>query len=170
MEYYFFTGEGPDAKKIIEDGSARAATAQKLRDALLADYGAEAMVIQSWTERPIGICFSSEQNSPWLRPCTAYRGEGHAYYGRRSTWEGRQLNDRLLDERLHFSWSAFIVGRTGTYVLRREGRMIYHTVAGVVDGRILLKIPRHSFETGCPDVPEWFREIRESVFLALQGR
>ena len=62
----------------------------------------------------------------------------------------------------------------GTSQSSRTGSALYYSVAGIVSGKILVSIPgskesEHGREP-FPEVPAWLREVKESEWLAAQGR
>lgn len=89
---------------------------------------------------------------------------------------------KLLDAKLTQCWqilkdspdfSKFSLKQLGIYIMTPEGTNLYLSVAGCFEDFYIAKIPvpnsEHSRDK-FPDIPECLTEIKESEFLALQGK
>lgn len=177
MEKHFFIGEGPEAEKIIASMLARREVASKARRALMHDYGSDGLLLSGGREGSIvGLSFKEKKDIPFLKGGKRIKG-GYAYYPKMNTKKGKELAQRLKDEDLTFSASHFIVDALKLERFAFSVCRMYVSVAGTSEDlkRILVSIPgAREGEDGSSDtfpvIPEWMREVKESEWLAAQGR
>ena len=177
MEKHYFIGEGPEAEKLIAATLERREVATEARRKLMEDYGADGLIKRDWDGgRIIGLGFKKKTDAPFLKGCEKV-SDGYTYYPKRNTKAGKELAKRLEDERLTFNASSFIRDALGISRMVFEGRQIFEAAAGVTEDlkKILVVIPGTKEKSpGCTDpfpaVPEWMREVKESEFLAAQGK
>lgn len=89
---------------------------------------------------------------------------------------------KVLDEKLHQCWqilqeypdfSRFSLKQLGIYIMTPEITTLYFSVAGVANGCYIAQIPIPNSEhcrDKFPEIPDYLTEIKESEFLALQGK
>lgn len=129
-----------------------------------------------------GLAFDKPTSRPYLKEETRLSNrEGYGYYPKLNTKEGKRLAERLEAEELTFSLSNFILDKlhlrrmvTGPSSVSRTGYALHYSAAGIVSGKVLVSIPggkesEHG-EAPFPEVPAWLREVKESEWLAAQGR
>lgn len=183
MEKHFYIGEGPEAEELIAETLERENVAREARKALVAEYETDGLILSVWDNGKIaGLAFDKPTSRPYLKGETRLsNGEGYGYYPKLSTKEGKRLAERLKAEELTFSRSNFILDKlrlrrmvAGASSASRTGCALYYSVAGIISGKILVSIPGNKEnEHGrdpFPEVPAWLREVKESEWLAVQGR
>lgn len=183
MEKHFYIGEGPEAEELIAETLERENVAREARKALIAEYETDGLILSVWNDGKVaGLAFEKPTNRPYLKGETRLsNGEGYGYYPKLSTKEGKRLAERLKAEELTFSRSNFILDKlclrrivAGASQSSRTGRALYYSVAGIISGKVLVSIPggkeREGGEDPFPEVPVWLREVKESEWLAAQGR
>lgn len=183
MEKHFYIGEGPQAKELIAETLERENIAREARKALIAEYKTDGLILSGWGDgKVVGLAFDKPTSRPYLKGETRLsNGEGYGYYPKLSTKEGKRLANRLEAEELTFNQSKFILDRlhlcrmvAGASSASRTGCALYYSVAGIISGKILVSIPggkeREGGKDPFPEVPVWLREVKESEWLAVQGR
>lgn len=171
MEKHFFIGEGPEAEKLIASMLARREVARKARLSLMHDYGSDGLLLSGGREGSIvGLSFKEKKDIPFLKGGNRIEG-GYAYYPKMNTKKGKELAQRLKDGDLTFSASHFIVDALKLKHFAFSGSRMYFSVAGTSENLkcILVSIPGERGDT-FPVIPEWMREVKESEWLAAQGR
>lgn len=176
MEKHFFIGEGTEAEKLIASMLARREVARKARLSLMHDYGSDGLLLSGGREGSIvGLSFKEKKDIPFLKGGNRIEG-GYAYYPKMNTKKGKELSKRLDDKDLTFSASHFIIDALKLERFAFSGRRMYVSVAGTSEDlkKILVSIPGDREEgrpsDDFPAVPEWMREVKESEWLAAQGR
>lgn len=183
MEKHFYIGEGPEADALITETRERENVAREARKALIAEYEADGLILSVWDDGKVaGLAFEKPTSRPYLKGETRTSGQkGYGYYPKLSTKEGKRLAQKLEAEELTFSLSKFILDRlrlhrmvAGSSLVSQTGSVLYYSVAGIVSGKILVSIPgskgsEHE-QDPFPEVPAWLREVKESEWLAAQGR
>ena len=183
MEKHFYIGEGPEAEALIAETLERKNVALEARKALIAEYETDGLVLSRWGDGKVtGLSFAKPTSRPYLKGKTRLSdGEHYGYYPKLSTKEGKRLAQKLEAEELTFSLSKFILDKLRLRRIvaedssaSRTGCALYYSVAGIISGKILVSIPgSKKNEYGgdpFPEVPEWLREVKESEWLAAQGR
>lgn len=183
MEKHYYIGEGPQAEELIVETLERENVAREARKALIADYEADGLILSVWRDGKVtGLTFDKPTSRPYLKGETRLSNrEGYGYYPKLNTKEGKRLAKRLEAEELTFSQSNFILDKlrlrrtvAGPSSASRTGCALYYSVAGIVSGKVLVSIPGgKEWEEGedpFPEVPAWLREVKESEWLAAQGR
>lgn len=183
MEKHFYIGEGPQADELISETLARENVAREARKALIAEYEADGLILSVWEDGKVeGLAFEKPTSRPYLKGETRTSGhEGYGYYPKLNTKEGKRLAQKFEAEELTFSMSKFILAKLRLHRIvsgpggpSRTGYILYHSVAGIFSGKVLVSISG-SKENGqgedpFPEVPAWLREVKESEWLAAQGR
>lgn len=178
MEKHFYIGEGPEAEALIAEAWERHNACNNARKRLLEDYKADFFMETAVSILGggvlVGLGFSERVKRPY------FKGEertvmGYAYYPKLSTKEGKALAKRLKEEKdLHFCTSKFLLEKMGISRILFENRRVHWCAAGFVEGKLLLSVPgskeAKEGEDPWPNIPAWFREVRESEWLAAQGR
>ena len=184
MEKHFYIGEGPEADALVAEALEREKATHEAREALISEYEADGLILSVWNDGKVtGLAFNRPTHRPYLKGETRTSGEeGYGYYPKLSTKEGKRLAQKLEAEELTFSASKFILDRlrlhriaTGPHSASRTGHAVYYSVAGIASGKILVKIPgsknpEHDGTQSFPSIPSWLREVKESEWLAVQGR
>lgn len=177
MEKRFFIGEGPEAEKLIASMLARSEVARKARLSLMHDYESDGLLLSGGRDGSIvGLSFKEKRDIHFLKGGNKIEG-GYAYYPKMNTKKGKELSKRLDDKDLTFSASHFIINTLKLERFAFSGCRMYFSVAGTSEDlkKILVSIPGDREEEGrpsnnFPDIPEWMREVKESEWLAAQGR
>jgi len=183
MEKHFYIGEGPQADELIAEALERENVAREARAAFVAEYETDGLILSAWGDgKVVGLAFDKPTSRPYLKGKTRLsNGEGYGYYPKLSTKEGKRLAERLKAKELTFSLSKFILDKlhlhrmaAGPSLTSLTGYALYRSIAGIVSGKILVSIPGSKVsERGLdtfPEVPAWLREVKESEWLAAQGR
>ena len=171
MERHYFIGEGPEAEKLIAATLARSEVARKARLALMHDYSSDGLLLSGRRDGSIaGLSFKEKRGIPFLKGGDRIEG-GYAYYPKMNTKKGKELAQRLKEGNLTFSASHFIVDALKLEHFAFSGSRMYVSVAGTSENLkcILVSIPGERGDT-FPVIPEWMREVKESEWLAAQGR
>lgn len=177
MERHYFIGEGTEAEKLIASMLARREVARKARRSLMHDYESDGLLLSGGRDGSIvGLSFKKKRNIPFLKGGDRIEG-GYAYYPKMNTKKGKELAKRLKDGDLTFSASHFIVDALKLERFAFSGRRMYVSVAGTSEDLkcILVSIPGAKEDEDGPSstfpvIPEWMREVKESEWLAAQGR
>ena len=184
MERHYFIGTGPEAKGLIAETWARLNVCNNARDKLLKQYEADNVVTSKSNitggGRVVALWFKEPVQRPYFKGGECLEG-GYFYYPNLRTKEGKALARRLKeDEALTFNYSKFILKRLGISRIWFEGLHIHYCTAGFADGKVLLMVPgpkepksfedRTRGEDPWPKIPDWFREVKQSEFLAAQGK
>lgn len=123
-----------------------------------------------------GLFFKEEVRLPFLRCKMKLEPDGYGYVPSRNTRRGKELANRLIEgKELHFSPSRHICDKLDIHRYQSDGTYVYRTVAGYADGKILVSIPGPrdgmvGMSDPFPEVPAWLREVKESEWLAAQGK
>ena len=176
MEKHFYIGEGAEADQLLAETRELWSVCREAQQRLAEDYGADSLVATrgiGWRNKVTGLFFAQKVDRPYLK--YAYRvAGGYAYLPRKKTQEGKELARRLREEKsLHFSVSRHIVRALKVGRIVRGTSHLYESTAGYAGNSIFLAIP--GSQEPCegidpfPAIPEWFREVRESEWLAGQG-
>lgn len=186
MERHYFIGEGPEAKELIAETWARWQACNDARKRLLEDYKADFFMETGYSllggGEVIGLGFHDKVQRPY------FKGEertkmGYAYYPKLSTREGKALAKRLKEEKeLHFHASKYLLKKMNISRILFEGGRVHWCTACFVDDKVLLSVPGpkspKSFEERkklnlsidpWPQIPDWFKEVKQSEFLRVQG-
>lgn len=188
MERHYFIGEGPEAKELITKTWARLNVCNNARDKLLKQYEADNVVTSKSNitggGRVVALWFKEPVQRPYLKGGERLEG-GNFYYPNRRTKEGKELARRLKeDEALTFDYSTFILKTLGiSRIVFDEALTMHYCTAGFADGKVLLSVPGPKFPKDLeerkklglsidpwPVIPDWLREVKESEFLAVQGK
>lgn len=176
MEKHYFIGEGPEAEKLIAATLERREVATEARRALMQDYGADGLIESGgFNNVVIGLGFNKKTDAPFLKGHELLSG-GYAYYPKRNTKAGKELAKRLDDKKISFDHSRFILDCLKASRTVIEGTKVIMSAACISEDmkRILVVIPgvteKVHFSDPFPAVPEWLREVKESEFLAAQGK
>lgn len=178
MQLHYYIGEGPEAEEIIAEIMDKQATVHAARAALCKECGVDNLF--GCRGNVEGVFFKEKQNLPHLKGEMCLEG-GYGYYPKLNCKAGKELAAKLRDPALAFDINDHIIKRlkisrmvAGRHAASRTGMALYSSVAGIAKGKILVIIP------GAPDnpdggdpmpsVPEWMREVKESEWLAAQGK
>lgn len=181
MEYRYYIGEGQEADALLTEVRQRSETAHAARTKLMEDYDADALILSSWSKgKPVGLGFRQEQRIPYLKEGSRRYEGGFAYYPKMNTKAGKELSAKLEASGLEFDACDYILERlklscmvVGRHSGSRTGMAIYHSTAGYCGDKLLVKIPGGNSGPGgdpMPKIPSWMREVKESEWLAAQGK
>lgn len=101
----------------------------------------------------------------------------YMYAPRLNTKKGKEMK-AMLDEKnkMAFSPHRYIIDELKCFRFYGSGGKLYHSSAGIVNETLLVVIPHGSGrdeimgKEDFPILPEWMREVKESEFLAFQGK
>ena len=175
----FFTGEGPEAEALI----AEVKELRKAKNEAIAnvqrEYGSDALLARG--AKVFGLVFIERQDRPYLKNEIRLES-GFGYYPKLNCKQGKELAAKLKAPELQFDTSDYILDTlklhrmyAGTHAASKTGMAMYLSVADYAGDKILVSIPGKKNEgalTGAPwpEVPTWFREVKESEWLAAQGK
>lgn len=176
MEKHYFIGEGQEAEKLIAEVVRRREASLTARRALMRDFGSDGLILGGvWGYTIVGLAFKEKTDLNFLKGGKRVT-DGYAYYPKRSTKKGKELAQRLKEESLHFSVSHFILSTLKLHRSAFSVSRMYVSVACISEDlkRILVIIPGAKEEDRLSDtfpiIPEWMCEVKESEWLAAQGR
>ena len=173
MKYFYYIGEGPENDALVSKVLAEHDTVSERRKALMAEYDADFLILDSWRNGvPVGLGFYERQRRPYLKGEVFHDGS-YAYYPKISTKMGRDLKEKLGNPDLVFSVRKRILGELKLHRMLFSGRIIAGSTAGIEGNTILVKIPADTDgATGdpMPEVPSWLKEVKMSEWLAAQGK
>ena len=182
MEKNYYIGEGPEAEALIAEVSACREAANNARDAVQKEYGADGLMIRSHSGNATGLAFKEKQHLPYLKGEERIEG-GFGYYPKLNCKQGKELAAKLSSPELKFNASDYILGKlklhrmcAGPHAASRTGMALYYSVAGYTGSKVLVSIPGSKDEDPMrgkdkmPEVPAWLRPVKESEWLAAQGK
>lgn len=183
MERHYFIGEGPEADELIKAARNRESIARSARKAIIKEFDADGLMQSPWRDgKVIGLAFYERVKRPYLKGEVRLDGDdGYGYYPKLSTKEGKRLSEKLKDDDLTFHMAKFILDHLHLHRMvkgqpsnHRRGYPLYFSAAGIIDNKVLVSIPggkeNKKGEAPFPVIPEWMREVKESEWLAAQGR
>ena len=181
MNKNFFIGEGPEAEALIAEVKERREAVNNARDTVQKEYGADGLMLHGRGGKVCGLAFIEKQSKPYLKGEVSLE-KGFGYYPKLNCKQGKELASRLKAPELQFNTNDYILSKlklhrmcAGSHSASRTGMALYYSVAGYSGNKILVSIPgqkdidiRHG--DPMPDVPTWFRAVKESEWLAAQGK
>ncbi|WP_394026647.1 DUF5420 family protein [Desulfovibrio falkowii] len=173
-EKHYYIGEGPASQALISDVKVKHSEAHTAREALRKKYNADNVLTSGWEGRCTGLFFKEKQVAPHLKGETRVE-DGYGYYPKKNCKAGKLLAEELSSPSLTFQVSDYIISHLKLSRMVILGRRMLRSVAGYADDKLLVVIPR-GFATesrACdpmPEIPSWLREVKESEFLAAQGK
>lgn len=91
--------------------------------------------------------------------------------------EGKELDKKINAIQIilkdYPDFSRYALKQLGLYRMAAEANVLHFSVCGVVDNTFIARIPvkdRDDFGDAFPEIPDYLTEIKESEFLAIQGR
>lgn len=178
MKYRFYIGDGEQARKLIGEVIASEQHAGVYREALIGDIGAENLLYFSHIPgKPQGFVFKERKEIPGLKIGSVTTESGFAYFPDLATKEGKKLQEALYDKRLEFDAEQMLLNELGFQLEVTGYCEVCHNVhakfkshALIIDGidKVFAQVPVD--EEIIPMPPDWMREVRESEWLAAQGR
>ena len=181
VEKNYYIGEGPEADALISEAEERRKSACAARDALQKEYGADGLITRGRGELISGLAFKEKQQRPYLKG-EIRLDDCFGYEPRMSCKQGKELAAKLSSPELKFNASDYILGklklhrmRAGPHAASRTGMALYYSVAGYTGSKVLVSIPGSQDEDPMrgdkmPEVPAWLRPVKESEWLAAQGK
>lgn len=172
VQYFRYIGSGPENDALLARVREKAEAVYAARKALSDKYGAQGFIMDAWRgSKPEGIYFTERQNLPFLKG-EQQRGKYlYSYYPKLNTKKGRELEEELASPLLAFSASLFILDALKLHRYMHTGRILAYSTAGYTETSILVSIPSGENEfSPMPEVPAWLQEVKESEWLAAQGK
>lgn len=173
MEKSYYIGEGPEAEALIAEVIERRVSTGVARKAVQDEYGADGLLTRNNGGEICGLVFKEKQDCPFLKG-ELRLPDGYGYYAKKNCKQGKELSAKLRAPDLQFSPSDYIVKKLNINRMcfgpSCHGMAIYSTAAGFIDGKIIVSIPAAKKGDPMPSIPAWFREVKESEFIAAQGR
>ncbi|EPR43158.1 hypothetical protein dsx2_2518 [Desulfovibrio sp. X2] len=179
MQSKFYIGEGDEAAKLIASLDQALASFSKAREETCSVFGFDGVlsrelplggvtVVGFWTKDDIEV---GQRTSRGVLP-QSMSGDGHGWRPDMRTKTGKilkaaltELNDKTVD------YSVYLTRSLGIGFHAAFNGRLYISVAGAVGGKVLAKVPQRDYsDTTAPTPPQWMREVKESEFLAAQGR
>lgn len=176
MEKHFYIGEGHEADALVAETLKKEESSYAARRALISEYDADGLMLaDNWGNSEVsGLAFFERTSRPYLKGETPLREGGYGYHPRLSTKEGKRLAQKIKAEELNFSASHFILNKLCLHRKAIVGRVLCWSVAGVASRKIIVSIPGATKDEqggdSFPSIPSWLREVKESEWLAIQGR
>lgn len=184
MKYHFYIGEGPDSESFIAEVLAKESEVEAARAAVIKEYNADGLMLSSFYSDNgacLGLAFKEKQNLPFLKGGKNCKDLGYAYYPKLNCKAGKLLDEKLKAPSMTFSQSGYIMKslnlwRTviGRHPASRTGFAMHSSTAGIINGKLLVRIPRTEEriprDDPMPEIPSFLREVKESEFLAAQGK
>lgn len=180
MQWKFYIGDGWEAEGFILAAEERKNLVYAKRRALMDEYGADGLILSSGFTygTPIALGFREKQSRPYFKG-EARCKDGYYYFPRLTTKAGKELAAKLDDPDVIFDKSDYVIESLGLFHVE-HGSMasggkcrLYQSVGSYGNGLILVKIP-YKNDAECEKllqkIPPWFREVKESEFLAPQGK
>lgn len=177
MEYTYYIGEGEEAGKLIGEVMAAGQYAGVYRDALIEELEAQNLVYFShFPGKPQGFVFNERKEIPGLKMGSATVKAGFAYFPDLETDEGKKLQELLFDKRLEFDAEQMLLDRLGLQLevvgmceTCRNVHAKFKSRAFILDGISLIfaQVPMGEI---IPVAPDWMRVVKESEWLAAQGK
>ncbi len=175
MEYTYYLGRGPEAKQIINVCEHRIQLISQRRKEIAAEFGVDAFASCDGGGIIVGATFACEVPK-WAKLDSQIAEGGYCYVGRENTKMGKAFNKAIHAEDANFSLHKFILEKTGMNRLVINGRKIFRSRAGYYKNTILICVPQekataasHTYDPR-PVPPAWLKEVKESAFLAAQGK
>lgn len=173
MDKNFFIGEGPEAEALIAEVKERRQTVGEARNALQKEYGADGLLSRGDGREICGLAFREQRTLPFLKGEVRLEN-GFGYYAKKNCKEGKDLSAKLRAPELQFSTSDHIIHKLKLNRMcvgaAAPGLALYRSAAGYVGNKILVSIPNSESSDPMPEVPAWLREVKESEWLAAQGK
>ena len=181
MEKNYYIGEGPEAEALIAEIKGLREAANNARDVVQQEYGADGLVLHGRGGKVCGLAFIEKQNKPFLKGEVRLE-KGFGYYPKLNCKQGKELASKLGAPELQFNTNDYILTKLklhrmcgGPHRASRTGMALYLSVAGYAENKILVSIPGpkdldRMHGDPMPEVPIWFREVKESEWLAAQGK
>jgi hypothetical protein len=183
IHYRFFIGSKEESKELMDSILADINAKREAAVKIAQEQGAETAV-RGHGGKVIGLAFESEVSLPHLKYEGTVRSDTDDekpcpwYSPRRNNKAGKELAAILKNIPAVPSFSSSAIQRLDlehAVVGRHHSGQtcMAHAAAGFGQGQILLKIPTnpHGVEASVfGNIPPWFKEVKESEFLAAQGR
>lgn len=180
MQWKFYIGGGLKAEGFIRQAEERKKLVYAKRRELMEEYGADGLVMSAGFTygTPIALGYREKQSRPYLRGETRCR-DGYYYLPRLSTKSGKELAAKLENPDMVFDQSDYVIHNLGLFHVAHGSMVaggryrICQSVAAYGNGMVLVQIPYESdaeCEKFAQKIPSWFREVKESEFLAAQGK
>ncbi len=175
MEYRYYLGRGPEAEEIISFCADRIKSVSMRRKQIAAEFGVDSFASRDGGGTIAGATFVNEVPG-WAKLESRIAEGGYCYIGRKNTKIGKAFNEAIHAEDANFSLHTYILEKTGMNRLVIEGRRIFRSKAGYHEDSILVCVPQEKVTASkctydpMPVPPEWLKEVRESEFLAAQGK
>ena len=181
ITYRFFIGETTPSSTLVQDIFEKINAQAAEANAIAEEYGASSAV-HDRDGNVIGLVFDTTEGAPAYVKHKGFLDGGSPYFvPRLNTKIGKKLAEQLRKLPQVPPLSKAVIDRLdlrtmvfGQYLSNGQSCLAY-SVAGYCQNRILLKIPyqgdgRESNEHVFARIPGWFREVKESEFIAAQGR
>lgn len=169
----FFIGEGVEAEALIAEVKERLREVGEARIAVQKAYGADGLLTRDDGRQVCGLAFKEQQARPFLKGETRLQN-GFGYYAKKNCKEGKDLSAKLRAPDLQFCSSDHIIHKLKLNRMcvgaSSRGMGLYSSAAGFAGNKILVSIPCGESNDPMPEVPTWMREVKESEFLAAQGK
>lgn len=182
MKFRYFVAEGPEAQRIAAEGLELVNQDEGQMVAIIERFGADT----AWTNRTgiVALAWKAEEGekpadrTPFRYDSTEWSGDTRYYLYKpdRRTKAGKEAAKFIGSfKRFNFSdyatkafnVSAWVAGSDGA---SRTGMSMFLSSAGYVKNQLVFRIPvpeNESLPDRFPAIPECFREIKHSEFIAI---
>lgn len=177
IQYKFYIGDGEEARELLGIAYAAEQYAGVYRDALIEHLGADNLFYFSHIPgKPQGVVFREPKEIPGLKMGAATVGTGFIYFPDLSTDEGKKIQEMLFDKRLEFDAEQMLLDMlglqaeiTGYCEICRNIHAKYRSRAFYLKGisKIFAQVPIGNI---VPVPPDWMKPVKESEWLAAQGK
>jgi hypothetical protein len=185
MKRNFYIGEGKEAKAAIDAGWAKVQVFRDAGNALLNGMPEGTKLCSRDSGRGIIIGFGIQQElsaderarlglSPDVPRPDSDGKHIPTYKPNSRSNNGKELRKRInAVNRLHTTFSKEVIAALGIDRWCHDGSKVFMSSAGCTDTALLVSIPGSPDDGQSdkfPDIPDFLREVKESEFLAAQGR
>lgn len=174
MNKNFFIGEGHEAETLIEEVKERLRAVGEARRTVQKAYGADGLLTRGDGREVCGLVFKEQQARPFLKGETRLHPDGFGYYAKKNCKDGKNLSAKLRAPDLQFCASDHIIHKLKLNRMcvgaSSRGMGLYSSAAGFAGNKILVSIPCGESNDPMPEIPAWMREVKESEWLAAQGK
>ena len=157
MDYAYYIGEGLENDEIMEQVQAKLNILRDARNALIAKYGAERMMVKG--KHVYGLAWKAEQPERW-KHLLCERGGYYVYDADRRYRQGKDFHCDLMDDSVVDKTDGWLKKKLGVDHMACGVKAVYWTCVGWNNGHLLVKIPDDgSSHNPAPKPPAWFREV-----------
>ena len=167
MERTYYIGEGPEVDELISECTALYQKATDAREALRAEAGADTLLESRG--RITHLAFKTRQTAPYLKgeiKCDGFFG----YKPKLNCKRGKALSAMMCAEAVKCDLNGYILKKFKLTRWCPDSRAMHMATAYCVGKKLLVSIPMGKNGDPMPTIPEWLHLVKESEYLAAQGK